>query len=236
MALPCNDTRDGLVVVARDITLRDTIPPPFAVRDAVFVVPRDTTLRDAVDVVPRDAAFTAFTPRDDVAIVGRPDVVAVARDADVVALVAGATAAVVAARDTTAREDAFARGDCVTTPDVVSAPRDTIFAELPRDVAGRDAVPARCAWGNKIVAWPVGAIGSANTARIDNNVEHTKNAPASRNIVPIAFFNDSAKLRLFIKLSLKSGNDRKTRCFGYNVAYILPVLLYNYIIFTAVCK
>ena len=46
-----------------------------------------------------------------------------------------------------------------------------------------------------------GAIGSANTERIDINVEQTKNAAANKNTVPIAFFNEFAFIRKFIIFS-----------------------------------
>jgi hypothetical protein len=49
-----------------------------------------------------------------------------------------------------------------------------------------------------------GAIGSAKTARIDKNVEHTKNAAASRNTVPAAFLNISPILRVFIIIPCNS--------------------------------
>lgn len=51
----------------------------------------------------------------------------------------------------------------------------------------------------------IGATGSANTARIDSTVEQTKNAPASKNIVPIAFLIEFAMFLVLIKLSLCSG-------------------------------
>ena len=46
-----------------------------------------------------------------------------------------------------------------------------------------------------------GAIGSAKTARIDNNVEQIKNAPANRNTVPIAFLYAFVIFWFFIELS-----------------------------------
>ena len=49
-------------------------------------------------------------------------------------------------------------------------------------------------------AGAVGAMGSAKTARIDNSVEQTKNAPASKKTVPMAFLQRSATLRLFINI------------------------------------
>ena len=38
----------------------------------------------------------------------------------------------------------------------------------------------------------IGATGSANTVRIENKVEQTKNAPAKRKTVPMAFLNEFA--------------------------------------------
>lgn len=186
IALPVRDTRDGVVVV-RAITARDG--------DAVV---RDTTLRDVLprDVVARDEAVVVAVPRDAVAV-GRA--AAVVRDA--VAVVVRDAVGVTAPRDTVAR-DVTAR-EFVVVPVVV--PRDTIFADVLRDDAGRaDArtfAPLRgdCTFaaGDTVT----GAIGSANTARIDTNVEQTKNAPASKNTVPIAFLICSAKLRFFIENS-----------------------------------
>lgn len=198
IALPCKETRAG--VPARDITLR------FAtLRDAFATVPRDTTLRPLAVVVGR-----VVVVRDAVAL-GRVDVV---RDADaVVARVAFPVvpvrdaAAVVAARvvvvrAVVARVETERDGETVVADAV---PRDTVFAALRRDVAFArgDAVPARVAWGAATIAdVAIGAIGSANTARIETNVEQTKNAPASKNTVPIAFLQKSVILRLFIKFSL----------------------------------
>lgn len=193
IALPVSETR--AVVPARETTLRDA----FATFDDVV---RDTTLRAEL---PRDAVarpvVVAAVVRDAVAL-GRPDVVVV-RD------VVGTAVAV---RDTTPRD--------IVAPLVFAVPRETTFDDVPRAVAvdGR-AVDARTlpaargdATADDVVTVAVGAIGSANTARIDNKVEQTKNAPASKNTVPIAFLTCSAKLRLFINTLLYSGNARKTRC------------------------
>jgi hypothetical protein len=59
----------------------------------------------------------------------------------------------------------------------------------------------------------IGATGSANTARIDSTVEQTKNAPASKNIVPIAFLIEFAMFLVLIKLSLCSGKSPETQPF-----------------------
>ena len=174
MALPCNETR--AVVPARDTTLRFVVA-----RDAFATVPRDTTLRPLVVAVPRDTVFAVVRDAD---TLGRAVIVVVARVAAVVAVRAVVGVAVVRAvvpRDVTAR-DAVA---------VVVVPRDTVFVAVRRDVAfvlRGDAVPARVAWGPATtVDVAIGAIGSANTARIDTNVEQTRNAPANKNTVPIAF-------------------------------------------------
>ena len=204
IALPCKETR--AFVPLRDITLR------FAVaRDAFATVPRDTTLRPLVAAADGRADTPAVVRDADT--LGRADV-AVARDAD--AVVARDAFWVVVARDAVPRDETV-RDDVVGATVVAAAvPRDTVFAAVRRDVVVAlrgDAVPARVAWGPvTITDVATGAIGSANTARIETNVEHTKNAPANKNTVPIAFLKKSAKLRLFIKLSLYSGNARKTRC------------------------
>ena len=171
IALPCNETR--AVVPARDTTLRFVVA-----RDAFATVPRDTTLRPLVVAVPRDTVFAVVRDAD---TLGRA-VIVVVRDAVVVRAVVGvAVVRAVVPRDVTAR-DAVA---------VVVVPRDTVFVAVRRDVAfvlRGDAVPARVAWGPATtVDVAIGAIGSANTARIDTNVEQTRNAPANKNTVPIAF-------------------------------------------------
>lgn len=135
-----------------------------------------------------DVAVRARTLRDVVVVRDAP----VARDTtprDVAAAVVRGLATVV--RDATLRA-VFADG-------VAVVPRDTTFDVARRDVA---LVRGDCA---VTIAPVVGAIGSANTARIDNNVEQTKNAPASKKTVPTAFLQQSAMLRLFINTLLLSG-------------------------------
>ena len=209
IALPCRETR--ALVPLRDIILRFVVA-----RDAFATVPRDTTLRPLV--VAADGRVDTPAVARDADTLGRADV-AVARDA-VVAVARDKFVARDAfwdtvARDTVPREETV-RDDTGATVAVAAVPRDTVFAAVRRDVVVElrgDAVPARVAWGPVTIAdVATGAIGSANTARRETNVEHTKNAPANKNTVPIAFLKKSAKLRLFIKLSLYSGNARKTRC------------------------
>ena len=202
IALPVSETR--AVVPARETTLRDA----FATFDDVV---RDTTLRAELprDVVARPVVVAVV--RDAVAL-GRPDVVVVRDAVPLVVVVRDVVGTAVAVRDTTPRD--------IVAPLVFAVPRETTFDDVPRAVAvdGR-AVDARTlpaargdATADDVVTVAVGAIGSANTARIDNKVEQTKNAPASKNTVPIAFLTCSAKLRLFINTLLYSGNARKTRC------------------------
>lgn len=183
IALPCKDTR-ALLAVARERTLRAALADAVE-RDALFVATRETTLRDDV---PRDVVAVRG---DDV--VARDDVAA--RDEDAVV-----PAVPVAVRETAARDETLR---AVVADDV---PRETVFAEFLRDVAARDArdvLPARDACGVATAVWvaEIGAIGSAKTARIDNKVEQTKNAPANKNTVPTAFLQKSAILRLFINYS-----------------------------------
>lgn len=203
IALPVSETR--AVVPARETTLRDA----FATFDDVV---RDTTLRAELprDVVARPVVVAAVV-RDAVAL-GRPDVVVVRDAVPLVVVVRDVVGTAAAVRDTTPRD--------IVAPLVFAVPRETTFDDVPRAVAvdGR-AVDARTlpaargdATADDVVTVAVGAIGSANTARIDNKVEQTKNAPASKNTVPIAFLTCSAKLRLFINTLLYSGNARKTRC------------------------
>ena len=139
-------------------------------RDGVVAV-RATTLRVDARDVPRDT-----TPRD----------VFVARD----------VATLVAVRETTPR-DAFV---VPATRFGAVAVRATVAADIPRFVVRPDARFVVFVRGDALVCVGtiVGAIGSANTARIDKNVEQTKNAPASRNTVPTAFFATNAISRFFI--------------------------------------
>lgn len=129
-----------------------------------------------------------------------------------------ATAPVVPARDTTLRDVAvratFAVFDCA-------------WRGLVR--ALRDDAPARKACGLVASDTLTGAIGSAKTARIDNNVEQTKNAPASKNTVPTAFLQQSAIFWRFIKLSCIPRKGAETQCFlaktHYAFAYILIFII-----------
>jgi hypothetical protein len=65
----------------------------------------------------------------------------------------------------------------------------------------RAVLPARAAWGVAYAVSSTGAIGSAKTARIDKNVEHTKNAPANKKTVLTAFFSDFATVSVFMNIS-----------------------------------
>ena len=190
MALPCNETRAVLADVAvRAATPRDA--------DAVAVVPRDVVVRDAtfrgdadtprdVAVLARDAVVLAV-PRD--VAVARDGAAVVPRDADV----AGTAARDVVARDATERDAA-----------VVVRAVDAVVAVV-RGLVRPDArdVPARADCGAAAVTF-TGAIGSASTARIDTNVEQTKNAAASKNTVPTAFLQKSPNVRFFIQTPLRA--------------------------------
>ncbi len=154
-----------------------------------FVAVRDTTLRGAAPVVREppvrpDVVARDVTPRDAVVDAAPRDVVPVAVVED------------------TARVAAAGRPDTLRAAADAVVPRAMVDAAVPRDDVvvrpdARAVAPARGDWAD--VAIIAGAIGSANTARIDTNVEQTKNAPASKNTVPTAFLKKSPKLRLFIK-------------------------------------
>lgn len=144
---------------------------------ALFVVAvRLRTLRAVFAVVARDAFVVAraTTPRD------------------VLADAAAVFVRPVFARDATARA-AFA---FAVVAALVVVRRETVLDETRREFVA-------FARGDVLVVTVLatGAIGSANTARIDTNVEQTKNAPANRNTVPMAFLQKSAMLRLVIKFS-----------------------------------
>lgn len=136
----------------------------------------------------------------------RPERLAVVRVAAVVAVRATTL------RDATPRDDAvpiFAvvvrvvvrvatpRDGVARDAPVAFVPRETVVvAVLERGLARpeRAALPARMAWGDNAAPAFAGAIGSANAARIDNNVEHVKNAPPSKKIVPTAFLQQFLNL------------------------------------------
>ena len=215
--------------------------PCSEIRAAVFcVVPtRDTTARDAFatfDDVVRETTFLDETPRDaDVldAVAFARDTVVLGRLVVVVAVVLTAVVGVVVvAREVTPR--------ATVAELVVPVSRDTTFDVVVREVAGladvRTLLLERGDCTVFVVIVFVGAIGSANTARIDKNVEQTKNAPASKNTVPIAFLQCSAKLRLFINALLCSGKARKTKRSAVWSIINHPPIFYNYNIFTLVCK
>lgn len=163
--------------------------PDSDTRAFVFVAVRATTLRAAAPVVREppvrpDVVVRDVTPRDAVVDAAPRDVVAALPVVP------------------TIRAAAAGRPDTLRAATGAVVPRATVAAAVPRDVAVvradvRAVAPARGDWADAGVT--AGAIGSANTARIDNNVEQTKNAPASKNTVPTAFLQKSPKLRLFIK-------------------------------------
>ena len=146
------------------------------------VVPlRERILRVAFAVVRVDTPRFDATPDAVRATTLRVDVVR----ADVVEFVAPA------ARDATLR-DATPRDAFAFVVAVVG--RADVAVDVPRG----DARPER---GEAVAAGAfsnTGAIGSANTTRIDNNVEHTKNAPISNSTVPSAFLHKFMTERLFI--------------------------------------
>ena len=114
---------------------------------------------------------------------------------------------------------------------VALLPRFTTFALARREFV---ALRGDCAFATPTVF--AGAIGSANTARIDTNVEQTKNAPASKNTVPTAFLQKSVILRLVINTLLLSGNARKTRCLTERTPNGIRLYCCNYNIFAWGCK
>ena len=186
MALPCNETR----AVLADVAVRADTP-----READAVVPRDVVVRDAtlrgdadtprdVTALPRDAVVLAM-PRD--VAVARDGATVVPRDADI----PDTAARDVVARDATERDAAV----------VVRAVDAAVVRGLVRPDA-RD-VPARADCGAAAVIF-IGAMGSASTARIDTNVEQTKNAAASKNTVPTAFLQKSPNVRFFIQTPLRA--------------------------------
>ena len=190
MALPCKDILDGFVPV---VVLETTV---LAVLLAVVL--------DALPVaVPRDTTAREVTPREEVLLAAAG--LAVDVEEVVLATLLAPDVAVVP-RDTTARDVTLREGlEAVVVAVVVLE----IVLPEPRDVAPEflaEPVVARCA----CVVSNSGAIGSAKTALIDKNVEQTKNAPASKKTVPIAFLHVSANLWFFINTLLCSRNARKS--------------------------
>ena len=182
------------VVPLRAATLRDV---------AVFVV-----LPRVAVVVPRVAVPRAPTLRDAVDALARDAAVFVAAR-DVVAR-AETLRDALDVRDVALLVARFAIDDCARDA-VVPVPRDAVVLRA-LDAARGDAVA---------VAVTAGAIGSANTARIDRHVEHTKNAPASKNTVPTAFLIKSVIFRRCI--FCLPHNNSNSPC--------VTQALYNYIIF-----
>lgn len=151
-------------------------------RAVVAAVVRDALLVAVRDTTLRDAtlrdALLDVVPRDALSVVPRDD---------------ATLPRAVVARDATLRDGADA-----VVADVV---RETVLVAFRGVALLRDVAPVRADWA----ASGAGAMGSAKTARMDNSVEQTKNAPASKNTVPTAFLHTSAKLRLFINCSPVSG-------------------------------
>jgi len=132
-----------------------------AIFAALVVAARERTLRALDAVVRVDARFATLRA----AFVD----LAAAREADVVPTVA---------RDVVAR---------LETVRAVVAPRGLVAVDVFVLRGLARPVRALAACGVAATVCTVGATGSANTARIDTNVEQTKNAPASKNTVPMAF-------------------------------------------------
>jgi len=189
-------------------------------RDGLAV--RERTLRATVLPVVRDVAVAPVrdtTLRD----ATLRDELFVAEFAVVVVRVAAEFERAVVARDATLRDG--------VADDTVPVARDTVFAALRGVAVVRPVAPPRA-----VGAAAIGAIGSAKTARIDNNVEQTKNAPANKNTVPTAFLQKSAILRLVINYSPVFRDGRKTRCFTAKQHAIGMYTLFNYNIFVATGK
>lgn len=147
-------------------------------RDRFVVDTRDRTFR-AAGTVARVVVPRETTLRDAVV---RFAVLAADGFATAARVVTVRARFVCCARDATERDAVF-----------VAFARDTVFPELRVVKFVRDDVATGAG-----AVFAIGAIGSANTDRIDNNVEQTKNAPTSKNTVPSAFLQQSAKLRFFI--------------------------------------
>lgn len=184
IAEPCSDTRAVVPPAAAVVAVRARTPRVDVVvltRGALTV--RAVTPRDGAAV---DDAVVAVVPRDTIVRLapGVRDPVAVTRDVPVardtvdVAPPAGVmTDGAVAVRAAVVRVDV----------DRLLVPRVAVV--LPRGLAretARDVVPVRAVWGAATGIISTGT-GSANTARMDTRVEHTKNAAANKKTVPMAF-------------------------------------------------
>jgi len=198
--------------------------PDRETRAAFVVAVRAATPRDAFAVV--RVAVRVATPRAEFTDAAVPrDAFVVARDA---------TGVVTAVRVAVVRADTV-RGDATTFDAPV--PRETVVAVVPRGLARPVRVaPAADDCGTAIIISFAGAIGSANTARIDTKVEQTKNAPASKNTVPIAFLHKSATLRLFINFLPMGRKGPKPSLFMVKAHRAPPYTLCNYNIFDGGCK
>lgn len=112
--------------------------------------------------------------------------------------------------DVTPRDETvlFATVDVPRLTALLEVDARVALAELARDVVVRatfarlfavargDVRPVFCC-----VVKFVSTIGSANTERIETNVEQTKNAAANKNTVPIAFLQELAFIRNVMKVS-----------------------------------
>ena len=76
---------------------------------------------------------------------------------------------------------------------VAVVPRDTVVVAVVARGLARPERVARIARGDAASIF-TGAIGSANAARIDINVEHVKNAPPNKKTVPMAFLQQFENL------------------------------------------
>lgn len=149
----------------------------------------------------------------------------------VVVRAAFAFVAVEFVRDTTLR-DATPRDAAAEFVAVVG--RAVFDADVPRGLAR----PDRGDWVCAIMADAsmVGAIGSAKTTRIDNNVEHTKNAPINNNTVPSAFLYKFITERFFMHtLHIFRERPKSTSLLGKSFHELYPRFVY-YNIFTRACK
>ncbi len=181
MAAPCNETRAVFAVPAtvavRARTLRAAVAASLRL---LTVALRAVTPRDDVGVV-----TWAALPRDVVVVrVDTPpeerDATGVVRDVALRETVVAVVAAFTAVGATAVRAVVVGRAVVPRDEDVV-VPRG-----LARDT--RDVAVARAVDGVPIgVTTSTGAMGSAKTARMDTNVEQTKNAAANKKTVPTAF-------------------------------------------------
>ena len=177
--------------------------------------------------------FTALTPRIGSVFIDTRDAFVVAVRARTLRELFAVVRFVV--RATTLREPFVVRDE---TPRLTTL-RDDVFARFDETVRAfvrgfaTGAAPTGAFTGT---AWNTVATGSANTARIDKNVEQTKNAATNKNTVPTAFLQKFPNERFFINTLLHILKTTKTTTFAAHPQMDCAMIQFYYNILPHACK